>query len=114
MSDSGPSLASYIVKDSGEREGFDTGAHRDTQEGKPRYDLIPVEMLERLAMLYARGAEKYDEDNWKKGIPIQRVQASLLRHYFAWVQGDRTEDHLAAVIWNAACIMYYEDKGMNP
>lgn len=100
----------YITKDSGQREDFATGARRDTQEGKPRYDLIPVEALKRLALLYARGAEKYGESNWQKGIPYSRVLASLLRHVYAWVEGDDTEDHLAAVAWNAFALMAYESR----
>jgi hypothetical protein len=40
------------VKDSGERQEFETGARRDTQEGKPRFGLIPPYPLRRLAMHY--------------------------------------------------------------
>ncbi len=100
----------FVTKDSGKRQNFETGMVRDTQEGKPRYDLIPVEGLRRLADLYARGAEKYDDDNWKKGQPFSRVYASLFRHMMAWREGDRSEDHMAAVAWNAMAIMYYEEK----
>jgi hypothetical protein len=101
-------LHSYVTKDSGERENFDTGARRDTQEGKPRYDLIPPKALERLAGLYARGAEKYGDRNWEKGIPVQRNLASLERHLQQWKMGEIDEDHLAAVAWNAFAIMHYE------
>ena len=99
---------SYITKDSGAREDFSTGARRDVQSGKPRFELIPVEALERLATLYARGAEKYGEHNWQRGMPFSRVAASLLRHAYAWLKGDREEDHLAAVAWNAFALMAYE------
>jgi hypothetical protein len=109
-----PPTRDFEVKDSGERQQFGTGAHRDTQDDKPRYDLIPVEALERVAMLYTRGAQKYEENNWQKGIPKMRCFASLLRHAYAWVKGERDEDHLAAVVWNAFAIMYYEEKGMEP
>jgi hypothetical protein len=34
--------ADYVTKDSGARVEFDSGMRRDTDEGKPRYDLIPV------------------------------------------------------------------------
>lgn len=100
----------FITKDSGERQEFPTGSRRDSQKGKPRYDLIPVDPLTRLAHLYARGAEKYDDNNWMKGQPMSRVYASLFRHMIAWRQGDKTEDHLAAVCFNAMALMYYEDK----
>lgn len=100
----------FITKDSGARQDFPTGMVRDTQDGKPRFDLIPVEGLRRLADLYARGAEKYDDDNWKKGQPYSRAYASLFRHLIQWREGDKDEDHLAAVAWNAFALMYYEDK----
>lgn len=100
----------FITKDSGKRQNFDSGMVRDTQEGKPRYDLIPTEGLHRLADLYARGAAKYDENNWKKGQPYSRVYASLFRHLMQWREGDRSEDHMAAVAWNAMAIMFYEEK----
>lgn len=100
----------FVTKDSGEREDFSSGARRDVQTSKPRFDLIPVQALRRLADLYARGAEKYGEGNFEKGIPFKRVYASLLRHLYAWAEGEATEDHLAAVAWNAFALMYYEEQ----
>jgi hypothetical protein len=99
----------YITRDSGEREEFESGAKRDTQENKPRYDLIPPGPLKRLADLYARGAVKYDDHNWTKGMPTSRFMASLMRHLEQYRAGDREEDHLAGVVWNAFCIMYFEN-----
>lgn len=101
--------AKFKTKDSGKREEFNTGSVRDTQEGKPRFDLIPTEGLRRLADLYARGAEKYDDNNWQKGQPYSRVYASLFRHLIQWREGERTEDHIAAVAWNAFALMFYEE-----
>lgn len=98
----------YETLDSGNREHFDSGAQRDIQEGKPRYDLIPPTGLKRLAELYARGAEKYDDHNWAKGMPTSRILASLYRHLEAYRAGEQTEDHLAAVAWNAMAIMHFE------
>lgn len=102
-------MSTFITKDSGKRQEFDSGMVRDTQEGKPRFDLIPTQPLRRLADLYARGAIKYAEDNWQKGQPFSRAYASLFRHMIAWREGDVSEDHLAAVAWNAFTIMWYED-----
>lgn len=98
----------FVTKDSGARAEFDTGSQRDSQEGKPRYDLIPIDPLKRLADLYARGAEKYEERNWEKGQPFSRLYASMFRHMMQWREGDRDEDHLAAVIFNAMAIMEFE------
>lgn len=100
----------YKTKDSGKREDFKTGARRDVQIDKPRYDLIPVSALRRLADLYARGAVKYGENNYQKGIPFSRVYASMFRHLIQFREGDISEDHLAAVAWNAFAIMFYQDE----
>jgi hypothetical protein len=98
----------FEVKDSGNRQEFSTGAQRDTQDDKPRYDLIPSKALERLAYVYARGAAKYDENNWMKGIPITRTLASAERHLQSYKQGDKSEDHLAQAAWNLFAILHYE------
>lgn len=99
------------VKDSGQRQSFDTGAVRDTQEGKPRYDLIPATALHRLAIHYANGAKKYGDRNWEKGIPASRCIASALRHLYAWIRGQTDEDHLAAVLFNIMAIIHFEEVG---
>jgi hypothetical protein len=88
------------VKDSGKRQDFDTGSKRDTQDGKPRYDLIPIHPMHRLAMHYANGAVKYGDRNWEKGQPMSRYFASAERHLAAAKAGKTDEDHLAAVAWN--------------
>lgn len=75
-----------------------------------RYDLFAMESLERLAVLYGRGAVKYNDDNWRKGAPFGRVYNSLFRHLIAWFEGDRSEDHLAAIAWNALTLAWYETK----
>lgn len=101
----------YITEDSGERRFFKTGAVRDVDINKPRYDLIPPHALWRVAMLYARGAQKYGENNWQKGIPSQQMLASAMRHMEAYRRGENHEDHLAAVVWNVLALMQYEAEG---
>jgi len=98
----------FITKDSGKREKFKTGAQRDTEDNKGRYDLIPEYPLLRLAQLYERGAQKYTSHNWRKSMPFSRCMSSLIRHAFQFKQGLKDEDHLAAVVFNAFCIMQYE------
>lgn len=133
----------FETKDSGQRQEFDTGARRDTQDGKPRFDLIPVYVLfelqrlfadnnvgmpeieteppdmldipeqerrddllpeyalHRLSALFKRGADKYGENNYQRGIPLSRIYASAFRHLIYWYMGDTSEDHLAALAINA-------------
>jgi hypothetical protein len=101
----------FIVKDSGERQEFETGAKRDTQKGKPRYDLISPLALKRVAKLYTAGLEKYGEDNWSKGMPFRRFYASMMRHAIQFAEGDKSEDHLSAVVFNALAIIHFQEIG---
>jgi len=98
------------VADSGKREEFDTGARRDTREGKGRFDLISPIGLRRLALHYENGAKKYGDDNWQKGMPLKRFIDSMLRHLNGYLEGDREEDHMAAVAWNAFSFMHISEK----
>ncbi len=101
----------YITKSTGkEFEVEVTGAQRDSQEDKPRYDLIGLHGLRRLAGLYARGAKKYQERNWEKGQRVSRTLASLWRHVIAYQEGERSEDHLAAIAFNAFSLMHVEEQ----
>jgi len=107
------SIDSKPLKDSGKRDQFETGAVRDVQDGKGRYDLISPIAMRRLALHLEKGALKYDAHNWKKGMPIGRTFDSLLRHSFMYLGGDRTEDHLAAILCNAMFIVHYEEMMAN-
>ena len=101
----------FVTKDSGVRIHFASGAKRDTQEGKPRYDLIPPLALKRIAELYARGAVKYNEHNWSLGISQQRMFSSAFRHLMQFALGEKDEDHLAAVCFNVMGIMHFQETG---
>lgn len=97
------------VKDSGKRQKFNTGAVRDIQEGKGRYDLISPIALERLARHYENGAKKYGEHNWQKGMPLSRYLDSLIRHAYKLVAGMDDEDHAAAIAWNAFAYIHTKE-----
>lgn len=96
------------VKDSGERRETVTGAVRDRQQGKGRYDLITPIGLRRLALHYENGARKYNDRNWEKGMPLSWFLDSAMRHLYDYMNGDRSEDHLAAVAWNALGFIHIE------
>jgi hypothetical protein len=98
------------VKDSGQRQEFDTGSKRDTRDGKGRYDLVPPYALSRLARHYENGAKKYGDRNWEKGQPLARYLDSMIRHAYRFLGGSRDEDHLAAVAWNALAYIETEER----
>ena len=97
------------VNDSGKRQDFDTGSVRDTREGKGRFDLISPVALKRLAIHFENGAKKYGTRNWEKGQPIMRYCDSCIRHIYSFIEGDRSEDHLAAAMWNIHCMIHTEE-----
>jgi hypothetical protein len=111
-------VTTYETKDSGEREEYDSGMKRDTQDGKPRFDLIIPEsvpyadqLLTRIAGLYSRGAEKYEDRNWEQGsgkAELARARSSAFRHFMQWFTGETDEDHAAAVFFNIQAAEYFQ------
>ena len=99
----------FIVKDSGNRERFATGAVRDTANDKPRPDLISPFFMMRLGEHLRKGANKYTEWNWAKGIPSSRCFASCMRHLMQYAMGKRDEDHLSAAAFNIMAIIHNEE-----
>lgn len=96
----------FVTKDSGERQVYSTGMHRDAGAKTLRPDLIDQNMLRRWAELMGRGAVKYGERNWEKAATpeeLDRFRASAYRHFFQWFNcTDTDEDHGAAVMFNIA------------
>lgn len=45
--------------------------------------------------------------NWEKGLSSARCFDSGIRHMVRYIDGDRSEDHLAAAIWNLVGIKHY-------
>jgi hypothetical protein len=93
------------VKDSGERQNFDTGSVRDTNIGKGRFDLIAPYATLRLARHYENGSRKYGDRNWELGQPLSRYLDSAMRHLTKVTMGLEDEDHLIAATWNLLAIV---------
>lgn len=84
-----PVLDDYSIQHSNSIRKFDTGATRDTVEGKLDYmkALSPI-VLQRYVQyldkhrLQSDGSMR-DFNNWKKGIPLDTYHSSKGRHFFA-------------------------------
>ena len=100
------------LPDSGTRSQFQTGAVRDAMSGKGFPSDIPPCAIRALAKRFEDGAAKYQRNNWMQGIPMSRYFDAMLRHLMQWHEGDTTEDHAGAVLWNAACALWTE-QGIN-
>lgn len=108
---------------------FESGATRDTDEGKIDYQgFLSVEVLERYGRYMLRHQKQADgklraSDNWKKGIPRQAYMESMHRHFVeVWrmhqqsVEGgfvDRLQfdEAICALLFNVMGYMYEQEKG---
>lgn len=110
MADGSP----FAIKDSGQREQFDSGMVRDTEGDKVDYLLlVDGPMLERWARHLTSGAKKYTRRNWMLAAGVdelERFRRSALRHMHQWLRGERDEDHAAAVIFNLNGAEYVQAK----
>lgn len=89
-----------MIKDSGERTEFSTGAVRDMKKGKGRMDLLPWYGIIEVSKHCEEGAIKYGEHNVDKGIPLHSLIDSASRHLAKFMCGETDEDHLRAAAWN--------------
>ena len=82
--------------------------------GKPQIHLVPPSAILRLAEVFGYGAEKYGEDNWRKGRDPVRLYDAAMRHLLAWMEGERVDEsgcsHLAHALWNVAIMIEMEEK----
>lgn len=99
-----------MIKDSGQRTEFQTGAVRDMQGGKGDMISLPHEAILRLSKHYEAGAKKYGRWNYTKGIPVSSFMDSALRHIFKYLDGQDDEDHLSAAAFNILGAMEMEGK----
>lgn len=101
---------------------FESGATRDTVEGKLNYvkGLSPVVLRRYMQYLDAHRKQAdgsmREFDNWKGGIPKEVYLDSLLRHSIdAWllIDGYSAEDNHGAVdIENVLCAIMFNSMGM--
>ncbi len=68
-----------------------------------RMDLIPVEPLLELSRVYGKGAEKYDDNNYRRGYEWSKSYGALLRHITAFWGGEDIDPELGTShLMNAA------------
>jgi len=100
--------ASKTVNESGVK--YDTGAVRSADAETTAYTLLSPVGLRRLAQTCAEGERKYDAYNWERGMPIRDLLEHAIRHIYLYLEGDRSEDHLAHAGWNMLGAMHSEEK----
>ena len=98
-----------MIKDSGDRTKFDTGAVRDLHEGKGDMISLPWDALLRISVHYENGAKKYGRFNYQKGIPVSYFIDSAMRHLAKYMSGWDDEDHLSAAAFNILGALQMEE-----
>jgi len=63
-----------------------TGLHYD--EGKSRVDLLDPDFLLAVGKVLGFGCNKYNDHNWRGGIPISKLVGSCLRHILSINRGE--------------------------
>lgn len=91
-----------MITGQGKMETTDAGANRESNSGRGRFDLLPYEAMEALAIWYEQGCVKYGDRNWENGLSVKDCINRMIRHSIKAGNGWTDEDHLAAVMWNAA------------
>lgn len=65
-----------------------------------RFDLIDAKALFEMAKVLHEGAEKYGENNWRL-ISVEDHLNHLIMHAYAYLAGDRTDEHLSHIMCRA-------------
>ena len=81
--------------------------------GKLRYDLFEPDILEEIVMVLTHGAEKYDDENWKRCGSWSRYYAATMRHLQAMWMGEEIDPdsglpHLACALTNLMFLRWFE------
>lgn len=80
--------------------------------GKPDLSLVDKTLVNAAARALMFGAKKYGRDNYKQGIELNRIYASLLRHLFARMGGEFKDpesglDHIDHIAANVQFLAYF-------
>ncbi|MFE7797015.1 dATP/dGTP diphosphohydrolase domain-containing protein [Nocardia sp. NPDC057440] len=80
-----------------------------------RYSLIPPAALNAIAMHFGKGAEKYDDHQWRKGYEWSKSFDAMMRHAWAFWEGQDDDPetgtpHLAAVVFHAMVLLTFVDE----
>lgn len=72
--------------------------------GKIRPTLVPVSLIEAVAVIRGYGCEKYhDPDNWRKVEP-ERYKDALYRHWLRYLAGEENDPESGYPhLWHMAC-----------
>lgn len=97
----------------GDVNSNERGSGARYNQGKAKFNLIPLNLLDDTARVWEYGAKKYAAWNWAKGADWNVPFDSLMRHLAAWQNGEDIDPesglpHTAHIICNAMMLVHYE------
>jgi hypothetical protein len=91
---------------------FTSGAKSSAE--RDRFDLCELVAMKRWAKRMAKGAASHGERNYQKGardpVFIRDRVNHLIEHAMRYASGDRSDDHLGAVMANAGMLIWIEEQ----
>lgn len=89
---------------------------RKADASKPRMDLLPPDALREIAQVLTKGAKKYGDRNWEKGMDWGRLIGAAYRHLSAFQSGEDFDDetglpHLAHLACCTMFLLSYQMRG---
>lgn len=73
-------------------------------EDKLKWSLVDFKSFEPMVQVLMMGARKYAPNNWKKGLPVTEICESLMRHLYAFLDGeDNDPESSISHIGHMAC-----------
>lgn len=97
---------------------YKTGAIRDDDTSKEDYvETVSWTAMKRFAKYMTGKKKRYGSGNFKKGLPIEWYEQSLIRHLQKFMENkyegglvEVNEDHLSAMVFNIFGIMHEEER----
>lgn len=89
---------------------FETGSQRDDDSNKPLTTNLTAYARLRYGFHMRKNASKYGKGNWEKGQPNDALLESMDRHVCQYMSGDRSEDHLSAIMFGVVMLMQNEER----
>jgi hypothetical protein len=89
------------------------GRSKRYNSGKPRMDLIPLDLLVGLARVLEYGESKYPDpdgyQNWRRGAPAKEQISSLLRHLSPIMEHLHTPHLDSSVLYDSESLLPHVD-----
>ena len=88
---------------------YEAATVRDSRRATTRFNLVSPIGLRRLAEIYSESARACTDDEQWAHLQFSKLLELAMRHINSYVEGDRTEDHLAQAASELFSVMHFEE-----